>query len=710
MKTVTKFRQRTTYPMFVLLLFVINTECVWTVATPDDNCPRNCVCQDKQAHCDSASLLHMPDRLPHNIEALLMRNNLIQKINRRHLAKLRSLRHLILKGNRIYEIAPDTFRNQRQLISLSLTENNIHRLDPDTMKTMRELRFLSLRKNRLTDVEGLFSRLYNLQLVNLAHNRIKRITHRTFRHNWRLVILDLQDNRIRHIHKNAFRSMPLIRYLVLRDNPLGSLEINFKPNIHLELLDFTNCQLTNVVTGLPYSINDLRLSENKIAKIAAKDFHNTRKIRLLVLNANQIETIEDDAFSRMFQLYDLYIGGNAIERLPNKLPKSLHGIFANGNNMTQIQFDPLMHTHGLEFLYLHDNKISDIQHGALWSLGNLRSLDLSDNMIGDLKPMTFHGNKHLQKLDVSRNPLLQLESDSFVGLENLHIFQMSSVGSRYDRIRINPMIFKDMKRLLFLDLSNSSQVVQGLADNTFSLEHVSSVQDLNLMEDNLLGLPSNFASHFPNLQLIKLAGNPWHCDLDILWLAYWMRNRTVQFFAPYHMRCATPPDLKGRLIMELTAADLLPVTRQKPVITYIEVSLKKLSGSNLTGGTLDITRDPYQYVDKRYIYPPQGKTINTNMSKTITSYTKRFFVDNEHYTDGSDVQYITPSRNINLKTMIAQSFKTVAPKFFDDNRTAHTERSRRKIKAKQGKKRYRNNRSKHGKRKREKRQKNPPKK
>ena len=634
-------------------------------------CPEACVCQNRQAHCDALSLRHLPNSLPANLEALLMRNNLVRKINTRHLGRLRSLKHLMLKGNRISFIEPDAFRNARALVSLSLTENRLRKLAPGTFRTLGELKFLSLRKNRLRSIEGLLERLYHLQLLNAANNRIRRLSHKTFRHNWRLVVVDLHGNRIQYIHKHAFRTMPLIKYLVLRDNPLGELQVNFKPNIHLELLDFTNCSLTAVVQGLPYSINDLRLSENSITKVTAKDFRKTRKIRLLVLNSNQIDMIEDNAFSRMTHLYDLYISNNAITKLPSKLPRTMHGIYANTNNLTHIALEPIQGIFSLEYLYMRNNQIRDIEHEALWSLGNLRSLDISGNEIFDLKSMTFRGNKHLQRLDMSRNPVLQLDIDSFLGLDNLHIFQMSSVGSMYDTLHVNPMMFKNFKKLLFLDLSNSSQVAHRLANNPHSLDHMSSVQDLNLMEDNLLGLPEDFPRHFANLRLIKLIGNPWHCDMNILWLSYWMRNRTVEFFAPYHMVCASPPDLRGHLIIELTESDLIPVTRNKPYIKYIEVSMNEYIDTNHSDGTtLNITRTPHQYSTNftmRHYTPHSNLHVNVkplNESHITKSYKHRFFNPQGIDDEGNLIsRYITPTRN--AKTLI-QNFKTLAPVFFNN--------------------------------------------
>ncbi len=148
---------------------------------------------------------------------------------------------------------------------------------------------------------------------------------------------------------------------MLRDNPLKSLDLDFKLNFHMELLDLTNCSLSEVPEGLPYSINDLRLAENRIRKLKSRDFKSARKIRLLVLNKNEIEAVPPDAFSRLWQLHDLYIGGNRIQTLPRRLPSSIHGFYANHNNISEIPAGVFGSTDSrLEYLYLKNNSIVNI--------------------------------------------------------------------------------------------------------------------------------------------------------------------------------------------------------------------------------------------------------------------------------------------------------------------------------------------------------------
>ena len=310
------------------------------------------------------------------------------------------------------------------------------------LQGLYRLQYLSMRTNRLKHIDGLFDPLKSMTLLNLGENRLQKITDATFRRTSHLRVLDLHSNSISYIARNAFRYLPYLKYLVIRDNPLRELDLDFKLNFHLELLDLTNCSLTEVPQGLPYSINDLRLSENKICVLKPNDFKSARKIRLLVLNKNEIETVPPDAFSRLLQLHDLYIGGNKMKSLPQKLPPSIHGVYANHNNITEIPAGVFGNKESqLEYLYLKNNSIENISQDAFRVLKKVKSIDLSWNRIKNIEAFTFSQTSDLEVLDLSKNPLRHLGHDSFYGLTNLHILQMASIISDANA-SLHPSVFK----------------------------------------------------------------------------------------------------------------------------------------------------------------------------------------------------------------------------------------------------------------------------
>lgn len=60
-----------------------------------------------------------------------------------------------------------------------------------------------------------------------------------------------------------------------------------------------------------------------------------------------------------------------------------------------------------------------------------------------------------------------------------------------------------------------------------------------------------------NVRLMKIVGNPWHCDTEIKSLLGWLRNATTtDFYGRSYLTCASPPELQGEIVQQLNSADL----------------------------------------------------------------------------------------------------------------------------------------------------------
>ena len=631
-------------------------------------CPDFCSCHLLKMYCDGQGLTHIPRHLPPEAEVLMLKDNNLKRVWQKHLVGLGAMKHLNLKNNKIQYVEPSAFIDLPKLNSLNLMENRLRALPPSTFRSQKVLQFLSLKNNRLRNIEGLFRKLPRLHLLNVGGNKVRKITENTFKHNPRLRVLDLHNNKIHYVNKYAFKALPLLKFLILRDNPLTQVDMDFKLNFHLELLDFTNCKLTRMVRGLPHSIRDLRLAENAITKLEDDDFKTTRKIRLLVLNQNRIESVSNGTFRRLWQLYDLYLSKNRIYNMPEKLPVTLHGLYVNHNHIKHIQTGVFVNNPNLEFLFLKANDINTVDANGFKGLQKLKSLDLSENGLGDLQPLAFSNMTKLQVLDLSANPLDRMEHNCFDGLRNLHILQMSSVASKHGT---PPVIFKDMKRLLFLDLQNSSTLVRHLAENPYVLRFIRSVEDLNLIDDGLYGLPPSFPRHFPKLKTVKMVGNPWHCDITIYWLTLWMRRSKVNFFSPDEMLCASPPQLKGRKIKELREDELprIPKRRkQRPDLTVIDLPFKHSLKKNVTlvfnVSVDEDSGDPSKgklasvQLSKKKIPPLHSKEVSKRKKKKSKKSKKSHRPDNDVILGDSGAVYSSGNVDSTLQDSLKSELKT----------------------------------------------------
>ena len=538
-----------------LFLLLLLTQAGQPMGMPA-NCPTMCLCHATQTYCDNQGLAFVP-RFQRKVTVIYLRNNAIKRLRMTWFDNLPRLQHLLLKNNLISRIDRGTFLNLTSLVSLSLSENHLRRLPIETFYGLRQLRAVSLRDNRLTRIDNIFLDLTNVQLINIADNRIRRIGRRAFETNTRLTVLDAHNNSITSVHRRTFRYLPLLKFLVLRDNPIKTIAFDFRPNFHLELLDLANCRLRRVARGIPYSVRDLRMSENNITWIDRKDFRRTRQIQVLDLNQNLIGRIHRHGFAGLRVLINLYIGKNRIKSVPRNLPVSLRGLYANFNDIERVPRSLFASGSKLENLYLNNNKIGTVHRRAFDELHNLRSLDLNSNSISLFSQHTFCNLSSLDLLDLSNNPITRIEQDCFVGLNKLRIFQLASIRNDVPFARLS--LFKGMRNLQFLDMHATPALTNDMERDAFYEDYLDTVTNLNLMANKLRSLPSHFPSHFPSLRTVKLSGNPWHCDTSIYWLVKWLRNNTVSFFAPEHITCETPPVLKGRRVMHLHENELKKV-------------------------------------------------------------------------------------------------------------------------------------------------------
>ena len=569
-------------------------------------CPKMCLCHVTQVFCDNQNLDFVP-KFQRKVTVIYLRNNAIKMLRMTWFDHMPWLEHLLLKNNHISRIEQGTFLNLTSLISLSLTDNKLRRLATETFYGMRRLRVISLRNNQLTRIDDIFIDLTNIQLINVANNRIRRIGRHAFMSNKRLSVLDVRNNSITTIHRRTFRYLPLLKFLVLRDNPIKTIMFDFRPNYHMELIDFTNCSLKRIARGLPYSVKDLRMSENNITHIDRKDFRKTRQIQVLDLNHNRIGRIHRKSFVGLRVLKNLYIGKNIIKRIPRNLPVSMQGLYANFNNINRVP--PWLFPRGiqLENLYLNNNKIEMVHHRAFDELHNLRSLDLNTNSIRLLKQYTFCNLSNLDLLDLSNNPIMKIEDDSFVGLDKLRIFQLASISHDDHFARLS--LFKGMRNLRFLDMHNTPALTGHMEQDAFYGDYLDLVENLNLMNNKLRSLPSDFPKHFPSLQSIKLSGNPWHCDKSIYWLVKWVRSSSVSLFAPEHMTCETPPSLHGRSVIYLHESELKggSATTKHGHTSHGQMNQPQSSISDNYGPV----RIPIRY-EERYIFTITKQTVNNN--------------------------------------------------------------------------------------------------
>ncbi len=234
------------------------------------------------------------------LEKLTLSNNYLEKFPKNSFLGLKKLKSLYLNNNNLIEFPVDffgyssVFSGLNDLQILDISGNALYTLPTNGFKGLNNLVKLYLNKNSLrqlpTDFLGgtkVFSRLYNLK------------------------ILDLSDNKLDSLPKDGFKDLGYLTDLYLQRNRLGSIPTGFWSG-------------TSLFNGIG-SLRILNLSHNNLNYLPYNIFERLKDLRRLYLNNNILTEIttgfwgNKTVFDNLHKLETLDISNNKINYIPATL-------------------------------------------------------------------------------------------------------------------------------------------------------------------------------------------------------------------------------------------------------------------------------------------------------------------------------------------------------------------------------------------------------
>ena len=382
-----------------------------------------------------------------------------------------SLRKLDLNGNSLQYLSAHAFDGLQLLEELDLSFNSFTSVPSDALRV--------------------FQHSSNLNILNLANNKLNMITNVTGDHSGpfgsseRLEELVLSNNNIVSIPANAFASLPVLRVLDLSGNKLSGTE-TWLPPPRLEKLFLDD--IDNDDTGGVHQ-------------------WQSPVTTLKVLNLRGVSH---------YSLYGLY----------SKAPNLMNLTFT-GSSIPSFSF--LKHCDQLRMLDLSENKIDSdsdfynvyIDEDEGWmglNLSKLEVLIISSNKLSYLLEGTFETSPLLIKLDISDNLLTNIHSQVFTPLKHLKMIDMS----RNKIVSLEPLL------------------------------NLPSAKFISISHNKIVSIPTNFLPKpgISSLEILDLSGNPLQCSCDAKSFQDWIFNDTKVFlkFYPGFYDCAVPKEWKGVVI------------------------------------------------------------------------------------------------------------------------------------------------------------------
>ncbi|XP_076802680.1 uncharacterized protein LOC143446774 [Clavelina lepadiformis] len=431
---------------------------------------------------------------------------------------------LNLVANNFREI-PEVVKAMTQLTSLSICHNPFRAFRQDEFLPFKYLRVLSMTNVGLDELPSSMSGLVNLEELYAGRNKIRASTMTTMNFST-LTQLTINDNEIENLQGDAFRGTPMLKTLDLSKNKISDIDDDVFSNLPgLTELNLQDNRLTEVPKLPSINLQKLNFAGNSISVVDKEKFGDITSLSSLVLSRNNFTQLSDVKLSSMVNLQSINISFNNISQLEREdftgLSK-LTTLNLRGNSVTEIDDDVFANVSGLENLHLCHNSLKQINPNALRRIPQLEVFTADHNQIATIDEITFSANKNLKIISLKNNNITRICSKAFAKLHNLEeLWLIFNQLTAPPNVEMNPL-------LRVLGLCNNP--IGNLPDRAFEgpegLEMVllrslgltklpesvfgnmDKIQHLHLaMDNNLTSVPS-VVRKMPQLQILKLTGNP----------------------------------------------------------------------------------------------------------------------------------------------------------------------------------------------------------
>ncbi|XP_027024173.1 biglycan a [Tachysurus fulvidraco] len=281
-------------------------------------CPFGCVCHLQVVQCSDLGLIYVPSNIPSDTRLLDLQSNGITELREGDFKGLSNLYALILRSNLISRIDPHAFRPLKCLKKLYISHNLLTSIPRNLPKSLVEMR---IHDNRIRRVAaGTFSDLENMHVIEMGHNPIRnsgfepgafiglkinylRISEAKLTGVPKDLPASLHELHLDHNEIQAIELEDLSRYKQLQRLNLGSNHI-----LHIE---------HGALSYLPF-LTELHLDHNRLSTIPS-GLPSMKYLKVVYLDSNNITSVKMNDFcpmgSRMKK--DFYNGirlfGNPIE-------------------------------------------------------------------------------------------------------------------------------------------------------------------------------------------------------------------------------------------------------------------------------------------------------------------------------------------------------------------------------------------------------------
>lgn len=480
-----------------------------------------------------------------NLRSLDLADNEIQDIANASYQGLNQLYALNLMGNKIGNVTLGAFNDLPSVRILNLARNGIQAIEQGTFDDVPDLHALRLDSNMIDDVNGLFSNLHDLIMLNISVNRVRWF-------DYALIPVGLQ-------------------WLDIHDNQIEALGNYFEleSSLKLRTLDASFNKLTDLdSSSLPNGIEIVFLKNNNLKRIQPFTFLGKQNLTRVDLTNNQLETLDMTTFrlsevAARRPLPEFAISGNPylcdchmewLQKLQNpaasvddsrQYPRviDLHKIDCKLSFSKNQQTMSLVKVKSSQFLCNYKSHCFALCHccdfdacdcemvcpdnctcyyDQSWNTNivdcssrrhsdipkqlpmDVTEVYLDGNDIPALTPHAFIGRKNMKVLYLNNSNVQTVQNRTFGGLRTLRVLRLESNMIT----ALHGHEFDGLNELKELYLTNNH--LKYISNLTFT--HLKSLEILQLDTNFLMEISIWSLQYNPRLTEIRLSKNPWTCD------------------------------------------------------------------------------------------------------------------------------------------------------------------------------------------------------
>lgn len=463
------------------------------------------------------------------------------------LSGLKQVRIFEARYNSIVNVSRDVFKDFTSVHTIDLSDNNMTAVNFSHLFSLQNIK---IDNNLLTSVDGAFVGLRNVQELSIANNLISSVSIQTFEDLEQLTYLDISRNQIKSLSTGTFENSKNLQVFNVSPNPLEIIDNALPVDSRLTVLNLSHCQFSTFPKRLPRSLLSLSLSRNYIMSIRADETRQYGHLTTLVLDENLLENVTYGALTQMESLAVIVLSSNRLTRVP-VFPPSVTDVHLDNNRILSLSSDSFAPGTKLNVLSLKKNNITSIETDSFKNIVSIQELHFDNNPIDILENNSFLLVNGLKRLFLNRLNLMTIHPDCFLGLTSLIHLEMAFVT--VNTSNIDGYFFQNTANLETLVLRGSPQITSSFLASRHL--HLAKLRELNLMENSLETLDKSLFALIPNVKMILLSENNFHCAISSQWLSDIYYLNKALFHDLQNVTCQSPKHLQGRRIIDLKYSD-----------------------------------------------------------------------------------------------------------------------------------------------------------